>query len=329
VAYSAEILRKAQQQLASDKADRESMNQQRLAQAYRQEPRLKEIDLQLRRSMALAAQAVFTRGGDARAAMEQVKNANLALQKERQELIDSRFEPGFLDETPICAVCGGSGWVGANMCRCLAELCRREQKRELARLTSGGETFRAFRLDYYSAQVDSRYGASPRTIMERNLNICRRYAESFDGSGSNLLFVGGTGLGKTFLSACIADAVVDKMYSVVYESAPELFAKLERNRFSPDGESKQEAARLASCDLLIVDDLGTELPGNFVTAALYSLLNDRLLNRKSMLISTNLNVEEMARRYSPQIASRLQGSFKALTFVGEDIRILKNRGVLG
>ena len=88
--------------------------------------------------MALAAQTVFTEGGDARAAMEQVKNANLALQKERQALIDSRFAPGFLDERPVFDHCGGSGWLGANMCRCLAELCRREQKKELARLTSGG-----------------------------------------------------------------------------------------------------------------------------------------------------------------------------------------------
>ena len=83
---------------------------------------------------------------------------------------------------------------------------------------------------------------------------------------------------------------------------------------------------LENCDLLIIDDLGTEMPGNFVTAALYNLVNDRLLGNKAMIISTNLNVEEAARRYSPQIASRLQGSFKGLTFVGEDIRVMKNRG---
>ena len=326
MAYGADILRRARQQLASAKADRESIYQQHLLQAYRQEPRLKEIDYLVRKSMALAAQAVFTEGGDARAAMEQVKNANLALQQERRELIDTRFAPGFLDDSPLCPHCGGSGYLGANMCRCLGELCRREQKKELARLTTGEESFEAFRLDYYPAQTDPRYGASPRMIMERNLNICRKYAASFDGSGGNLLFVGGTGLGKTYLSACIANTVTDKLFSVAYESAPDLFAKLERNRFSPDEESKAEAAKLAGCDLLIIDDLGTELPGHFVTAALYSLLNDRLLNKKSMLISTNLNVEEMAKRYSPQIASRLQGSFKALTFVGEDIRILKNRG---
>lgn len=324
--YGADIVRRARQQLASAKADRESAYQQRLLQAYQREPRLKEIDMLLRKSMALAAQAVFMKGGDAQLAMEQVKEANLALQQERQSLLETRFAPGYLDETPICASCGGSGYIGATMCSCLAELCRQEQKKELALLTTGQERFEAFRLDYYPDRVDSRYGASPRMIMERNLKIARKYAESFDGSGSNLLFVGGTGLGKTFLSACIANVVADKHFSIAYESASNLFAKLEKNRFSPDEESKAETAKFASCDLLIIDDLGTELPGNFVTAALYSLLNDRLLSRKSMLISTNLNVEEIAKRYSPQIASRLQGSFKGLTFVGEDIRILKNRG---
>ncbi len=324
--YGVEIVRRAQQLLARIKADRESVYQQHLQQAYSQEPRLKEIDMLLRKSMVLAAQTVFTEGQDAVAAMEQVKTANLALQKERQDLIDTKFAPGWLDETPVCPHCGGNGYVGATMCRCLTELCRQEQKKELSLLSAEPASFSDFRLEYYSDKVDGQYGASPRAIMERNLSICKKYAESFDGSGSNLLFVGGTGLGKTFLSACIADMVINKQYSIVYESAPSLFAKLEKNRFAPDEESRAEAAKFTTCDLLIIDDLGTELYGNFVTAALYSLLNDRLLANKSMLISTNLNVEEMAKRYSPQIASRLQGSFKRLTFVGEDIRILKNRG---
>ena len=96
---------------------------------------------------------------------------------------------------------------------------------------------------------------------------------------------------------------------------------MEKNRFNPDDQSREEVSRIENCDLLIVDDLGTEMPGNFVIAALYALINDRLLAKKNMIISTNLNVEELAKRYSPQIASRLQGSFRGLTFVGEDVRI--------
>ena len=162
--------------------------------------------------------------------------------------------------------------------------------------------------------------------MERNFRTCRSYALTFSQHSGNLLFVGGTGLGKTFLSACIAKTVTDRGYSVVYETAGRLFAKLERAKFSGDEEARKEVEKYDKCDLLIIDDLGTEMPGQFVTAALYSLVNERLLENKPMVISTNLNVDEMARRYSPQIASRLHGGFNRLTFVGEDIRVLKSKG---
>lgn len=327
MAYSAEVLRRARQSLAQMKTDAESEYNQRVYEAYAQVPRLKQIDMELRRSMTLAAQTVFTQGGDARAAMEDVKKANLALQQERAQLVAERFAPGWLDEKPVCAHCGGSGYMGSAMCSCLKELCLQEQKKELQQLTGGQERFDTFRLDYYPEQVNVNYGASPRTIMERNLKSCRQYAQAFREGIGNLLLVGGTGLGKTFLSACIANAVTDKGFSVTYESAPQLFSKLEKNRFNPDDESRRQIEQITDCDLLIIDDLGTELPGNFVTAALYSLLNDRLLSGKSMLVSTNLNIDEMAKRYSPQIASRFEGNFKCLPFVGNDIRVMKNRGL--
>ena len=290
-------------------------------------PRIKEIDLLLRRTMAQAAQAAFLQGSDGRELMEKVRQQNLGLQQERARLAAENFEEGFLDDSPICSVCGGSGYVGTTMCECLRELCRQEQKKEVSILSGSKETFNQFRLDYYPDRVDPKYGASPRTIMERNFQNCRRYALTFTPHAGNLLFVGGTGLGKTFLSACIARAVADRGYSVVYESAAHLFGKLEQAKFSPSEENRREAARFTECDLLIVDDLGTEMPGQFVTAALYTLLNDRILGNLPMVISTNLNVEEISRRYSPQIASRLHGSFQRLTFVGEDIRVLKNRGI--
>ena len=328
MAYSKEVVRRARQRLENAKAERENENRQHLQEAYRQIPRLKEIDILLRKTMALAAQTVFTSGGDARAAMEQVKEANLALQQERKRIVQTHFEEGFLDESPICAVCGGSGYVGSTMCGCLKELCRQEQKKELTLLACGEERFENFRLDYYSDKVDGKYGYSPRSIMARCLQVCRKYAYDFGTGSGNLMFYGGTGLGKTFLSACIATVVAERGFSVAYVSAHHLFIKLEKDRFNPDEQSREQAARLMECDLLIVDDLGTELPGNFVTAALYNLVNDRLLAGKPMLISTNLTADDISRRYSPQIASRLQGSFQRLTFVGEDIRVKKNRGEL-
>ena len=115
-------------------------------------------------------------------------------------------------------------------------------------------------------------------------------------------------------------------FSVAYETASHLFSKMEKHRFHPDEESALEMKRINDCDLLIIDDLGTELPGQFVTAVLYSLINDRLLAGKPMVVSTNLTIDEVGQRYSPQIRSRLQGSFRLLPFVGQDIRVLKNRG---
>ena len=323
--YRAEGVRRARARLAQAKEDRESENRQHLAEAYARVPRLKEIDIQLRRTMAQAAQAAFLQGSDGRELMEKVREENLALQRERARLATENFEEGYLDDSPICASCGGSGYVGSTMCECLRELCRQEQKKEISILAGGKETFSQFRLDYYPDRIDPKYGASPRTIMERNFQNCRRYAATFAPSSGSLLFVGGTGLGKTFLSACIARTVADRGYSVVYETASHLFGKLEKARFSPSEESRREADKFSDCDLLILDDLGTEMPGQFVTAALYNLLNDRILDNKPMVVSTNLNVDEMARRYSAQIASRLH-SFQRLTFVGEDIRALKNRG---
>ena len=326
MAYSREVVRRAREQLAQAKEDRESENRQHLAEAYAKLPRLKEIDLELRRTMAAAAQAAFLSGADGREAMEQVKQANLALQQERADLAARYFPEGYLDESPVCEKCGGSGYIGTNMCECLQELCRQEQKRELTFLTGGRETFNQFRLDYYSDRMDPKIGTSPRQIMEKTLMKCRNYAFSFSLSAGNMLFSGGTGLGKTFLSACIARVVADRGYSVVYESAPHLFSKLEAAKFNPNPENRREAAGFTDCDLLIVDDLGTEMPGQFTTAALYTLINDRLLTGKPMLVSTNFNMEELNKRYSPQISSRLQGSFSLMMFVGEDIRILKNRG---
>ena len=326
MAYSSEVVRRARARLAEAREERERENREHLRIAYERIPRLREIDRQLRITMVKAAQAVFA-GGDAQVLMNQAKEENLELQREREWLLDEHFEEGFLDETPICPTCSGSGYVGSAMCECLRELCRQEQKQELTFLSAGRESFDQFRLDYYPDRVDSKTGYSARAIMERTFQVCRRYAHSFTMKSGNLLFSGNTGLGKTFLSACIARTVADNGFSVVYESAGHLFATLEKARFESSEENRLAAAKYTACDLLIVDDLGTELPGQFVTAALYSLINDRLLEARPTIISTNLTEEELVRRYNPQIASRLRGSYRRVAFVGDDIRLLKNRGV--
>ncbi len=325
MAYSKEIVTRARQRLEQLRADRESENAARLQLAYDRVPRLKAIDIQLRASVALAAQAVFS--GDAVAAIEKARQENLSLQEERRALEEANFEPGFLEAKPLCALCGGTGYVGSNMCQCLKSLCMEEQRKELSRVFTGNETFETFRLDYYSDAVIPQLRFSPRGVMEKNLDTCRRYARSFADHSGNLLMGGGPGLGKTHLALAIGRAVGEQGYTVCYETAAGLFNKLERAKFSPNEENLRKAQELEDCDLLIIDDLGTEMAGQFVTAALYGLMNQRLMDQRSMIITTNLTVDEVGKRYSPQIASRLYGEFTRLTFLGEDIRILKNRGM--
>ena len=323
--YSAEVIRRARQRLEQAKADRESENRQNLQIAYQQVPRIQEIDRQLRQTMAMAVQTAFSKGIDVRQAMDKVKEQNLELQRERSALAALHFEEGFLDETPICDRCGGSGYVGSTMCECLVELCRQEQKKELTFLTAGRESFDQFRLDYYPDRADPATGFNIRAVMDRTYQTCRRYAQTFSEKSGNLLFSGDTGLGKTFLSACIARAVADNGHSVVYETAGHLFGHLERARFGGSEEDRRETEKYTACDLLILDDLGTEMGGQFVSASLYSLINDRILSGKPTIISTNLTVDEMSKRYSTQIASRLRGNYTRVAFLGDDIRVMKNR----
>ena len=160
------------------------------------------------------------------------------------------------------------------------------------------------------------------------LNYCRSYAERFGEDSPNLLFRGGTGLGKTFLSGCVAKAVSDKGFSVVYETAGDAFAAFEDRKFSRDIAQSEEAAdrvrRILDCELLILDDLGTEMSTGFTHSALYNIINSRLTKGKKTIVSTNLSAGEMEARYTPQVVSRIFGEYDTVPFRGRDIRAIKN-----
>ena len=209
------------------------------------------------------------------------------------------------------------------MCECLQELCRQEQKKELTTLLgTGRERFEQFRLDYYPDTPDPNYGISPRQTMRLVLQKCQRYAREFTPNASSLLFTGETGLGKTFLSGCIARAVADGGYSVVYDTAIRLLADYEAAKFGENTEENRgRTEKYTACDLLIIDDLGTEMVTQFTISALYSVINDRLMAHKPVILSTNLSPEELRTRYSAQIASRILGTYQVLQFLGNDIRM--------
>lgn len=323
MAYSAEVLSRAKARLAQDANKKHAEYEKHLAQAYQLRPRLREIDRALRGTGAKLAAVIFQKETDPAAEVERLRAENLALQNERQWLLDEAELPeDFLDDSPVCALCGGTGYVGSNMCECLRELCRQEQKRELASLLpTGRERFENFSLELYPERFYPELGSSARMLMQKNLNYCKKYATEFQQGARSLLFSGATGLGKTFLSACIARQVAESGHSVVYATAGKLFADYEAVKFE---RAEPESLRdYRDCDLLIIDDLGTEMTTEFVKAALYEVVNSRLLERKACVISTNLNEQDLEARYGGQIASRLLGSYRVLYFLGDDIRRLR------
>lgn len=322
MAYSAGVLQRARLRLAQEKAQYDSEAEARRAQIYSAYPRLREIDQALRKSMAAAVATAFRQGDDVPQAMEAIKKENLALQREREWLLEAAdLDEAALEPPPFCPHCGGSGYVGAVMCECLQELCRQEQKKELSSLLSGKENFDGFRLDYYPTEPDPSLGVSPRQLMERTFRRCKRYAREFRLGAPSLLFSGGPGLGKTFLSACIARAVADSGFSVVYDTAGQLFDDFEAVKFG--GDQRDLTQKYLNCDLLIVDDLGTEMTTQFTQSVLYRVINDRLLQNRPMIVSTNLSDSALRQRYSPAIASRLLGAFEICLFLGQDIRLMR------
>ena len=322
MAYSEQVLHRARARLEQAKAEREQENAAHRADAYARYPRLAEIDNELRRTMAELMAAALQRGEDPSQAVAAVREKNLALQRERSWILEAGdFDDGYLErrrewiladydeslleDTPVCAQCGGRGYVGAQMCSCLRELCRQEQKKELTSLLgSGRETFENFRLDLYPAEYSESVRTSPRALMQRNFNHCRKYAQNFTMQSGNMLFSGATGLGKTFLSACIARTVADRGYSVVYDTAIHLFSDFEAEKFGMSQEENRGLSqRYLQCDLLIIDDLGTEMTTQFVCSALYHVVNTRLMESRPTIISTNL-------------------TYRLIQFVGQDIRRL-------
>lgn len=328
MALDGRLLRRAMDRLEEDRRRRESRTAELRQRLYGLDPALAELDARLRGTAAQTMELALRRGEDPVAAMDRLQEESLQLQEERRTHIRRLgFPENCIDDLPACERCGDRGYVGQEPCDCLMRLYREEQRRELSKLLDlRGESFDSFQLRYYDDLKDPDTGISPRQHMQLVLMACRRYAETFDGKGSNLFLSGAPGLGKTFLSACIASAVSERGWSVVYETAVNLCARYEAFRFSNRGdpeEAELDIRRYLGCDLLILDDLGMERDTAFTVSTVYEVVNARLRSRKSTVISSNLSLEEIASRYNPQIASRLAGEYEDLKFYGRDIRKLK------
>ena len=326
MSYDGKIMRRALARFDEDKQRRAQQLEQRRQRLYGQIPRLAEIEKELRGTMSQIIASALSRGTDPMPAIRVIRDSNLALQRERSELLMAYgYSADYLDEEPHCPACRDSGYRGSAVCTCLQEYYAREQITELSSLLNmGSETFETFDFRWYSSE---RSGGrrSPREVAERNFDLCRDYAYQFSPRSGNLLLFGAPGLGKTFLSACIARVVSENGHSVVYDTASHIFGQFESAKFRRDQgeESDADVERYLNCDLLILDDLGTEMLTSFVQSAFYQIVNTRLARGKKTIINSNLTPEQIGTRYGAPVQSRIEGEYALLPFMGEDIRKLK------
>lgn len=328
MAYDGRVLRRAFQRFEEDRQERDKRFQERRESIFRRQPRLRQIDAELRATTSRIISSALRRGTDPLPVLEVLRDENLSLQEEKRALLEKMGLPqDCLEDKPACALCGDTGYRGGEMCRCLRNYYAREQRKELSRMLDlAGQSFETFSLDWYSPEILPGLGISARKNMERNYQECKQYAESFAAPGSgNLLLTGPPGLGKTFLSAAIAREVSGDGWSVVYDTAAHIFQRFEDRKFGREEgeEADGDVTRVLTCDLLILDDLGTEMTTAFVQSALYQIINSRLMERRPTILSTNLKVADLAGRYGAQTASRMEGEYQILTFFGQDIRMLR------
>lgn len=290
---------------------------------YDREPRFRDCDRRLGElTRGIAVAALSPDGPDeTRRIMAQIE----AVRQERRELLRSLgLDPDYLEPRYGCPLCRDTGTVDGRRCRCAQALLRVESCRGLpAAVLDGSCTFGTFDLRYYPETDPD--GRSPRKIMSHTLDRCRDYARQFGPGSGSLLFFGNTGLGKTHLSLAIAGEAAAKGAAVLYSPMQGIIDRYERVKFDrdPTGEDRDFAAMAPRCDLLVIDDLGSEFSTAFSQSVLYNLLNERMNAGLPIIISTNLSVDELSGAYSKRIVSRILCQCTAYNFIGKDIRFIR------
>lgn len=285
-------------------------------------PQISEIESEMAKT-GLAAIKTLGAGKDAAEIINNLAKYNLELQAKRKELLlQNGFPADFLKPRYTCPLCEDTGTVDGRECNCYQTLLRDLAYGELSAQTPLKLcSFDSFSLSYY-ANTPNQNGVVPRQKMAEVLAFCKQYAADFSTESPSLLFFGNTGLGKTHLSLAIGAAAIEKGYGVVYGSAQNLFSKLEKEHFGK-AENEDTEEMLLDCDLLILDDLGTEFTTGFVTASFYNIINTRLLRGQPTVMNTNLSFEELEDKYSNRIVSRILGCYQVRRFYGEDMRVKK------
>ncbi|MBR5127385.1 MAG: ATP-binding protein [Roseburia sp.] len=307
--------------------DRQLHNKDLLAartkDAYQKVPQLQQIEHSIAECSVMSARKFFD--GD-EAAISNLKQQLAALRAQKTNLLKSNGYPeDYLQPIYTCKDCRDTGFIDGKHCHCFTQ-----QAIDMIYTQSNikdvlqSENFSTFSFDYYSdIEINPNTGLTSLDTAKAAYTTCQDFVESFNDSFSNILFYGDTGTGKTFLSNCVAKELLDKGYSVIYFTAFQLFDILSKGIFDKDNKAIDAHQNIFDCDLLIIDDLGTELVNSFTTSQLFLCLNERILRKKATIISTNLNLGQIADIYSERVLSRIAGHYKIIKMFGDDIRMKK------
>jgi DNA replication protein DnaC len=296
--------------------EQERQRELMLNAAYTTNPRLEVVEREL--SSLGASLAITALTGDLDKLKEFEKRSKL-LAAEKAEILKKAQVPEIQYE---CNLCCDSGLVSGKICECVRKEAGKILMAELSKnMPLENCRFENFDLKYYSDKTDA-LGDNPRKEMTKILKFCKEYVLNFKPeTAENLIFRGSPGLGKTHLTMAMVSGVIEKGYLPVYGSAQNLFSAVESERFSSDKSDALET--MLQCDLLVIDDLGTELVTSFTRSVLYNLINTRILCKKPTIINTNLELEELKDTYTNRIASRFMGEYTWKEFCGKDIRLQK------
>lgn len=324
--YSREVYEKTRAELSRRRDTAESEAQSRHDRFAAEHPELLWIEQEMAKTGLAAVQEVLG-GRDAQQAIDELARYNLALQTDREKLLKTcRLPADWLKPRYACPLCGDTGYADGKMCGCQLALLQKYACKLLSDNTPlASSRFDNFDLSLYPKQKD-KSGLSPYDCMRDIYEYCAAYADDFGEGSANLYLCGNTGLGKTHLSLAIANKVIEKGFGVVYDSAQKLLSRLERERFSRTEAENETEGPVLNCELLILDDLGAEFDTRFTSAEICNIVNTRLLAGRPTIISSNLGLKELEKRYTPRLVSRIIGSYELLLFAGSDIRqIKKNR----
>ncbi len=312
--YSPENYRRVTEEFDKKRQRAISTAEEHKAQIHAISPEIANIDRALSKTGLKLFSISFSSDTDVNRKIEEYKQENLSLQQDRRETLRMLGYPeDYTDVKYECAKCSDTGFVGTKMCSCMKRRLAEEGFRSsgLYHLI-GRQTFDNFDVSFYDGDN--------RVYMTKVKERLKNYANGFSLDSENLIFMGSTGLGKTHLAGAIAKIVIENGYDVLYESAPNIISEIEAKKFGRDTNANGED-RYCGCDLLIIDDLGTETDTRFSSTLVYNIINTRMNNGRPTIISTNLDMEDIQNRYDARIASRIIGRYTPYRFFGDDIRI--------